>query len=813
MPMRIQCRIPFPVCSLWRAPDSGLVYRVVYSDTQHTELCPITGKHLKFSRYRTADLRVFTEDGYRGAERMMPVLEDPFADQNRTRRALVGHDSKSSEVWKRIRPLVQPGESFNPSAIRPLLDRATRGRLIRETAEREGVQVKTIHGDLLRYFQRGMTELAVRSDLPNCGRPRNGGAYRSEPGGKRIRRNYTCRPGRRAKSQRLHPERQYMLPGKQLTCLLWQAVDLLLTESEAPWLEALGARKGTGRSEEEKADTIARRVGRELAGAKRHGQTRRSTRKVRSRPTYKNVADTLNRLTRTQREVRDEQGRLKELELGEVGIITPRQVAYFCQSEPDVRAVMIARRHGRAGPLLLHGRADRRTKGPGDKFLLDATIGDIYLLSRLDRTVVVGRPTIYFLIDWFSQMIVALRVSLERPSYAAAASVIEAAVTPKHDFCARYGFHILSVEWPCDFLSASIVADRGSEFMAAEPWQRLARLGISISNCRPYTPTWRAAAERRWGSVPVIWQRQQVGVVERDWHEHGRPQRYPWDAIYTLSEFMTHVLRAVHVYHRTPLSGEFAHPELVFAREANTPLNRWRWGIENLSGALHEHSVRDIQLATWYGDTGLLTERGVKVHGRFYASRETEDAYLGRLGGKDRHVRIQSDPDELGGVWVELNGFPIFCPAVDTGVAMQGISWAEHQQYVDQLHENNREEDFMQQAERIRQMNDARIDTEIAKKRTRAALKDAGKPHPTSTGMSDARHHENALNRMMDAGSPSQTGPSRAQYSTPSDSPTSAQPQQEPDGSLREERDAAALKRLGATQEIRQHTNAKGVSQ
>ncbi|MFL9866641.1 transposase family protein [Paraburkholderia fungorum] len=813
MPVRIQCRIPFAVRSLWRAADSGLIYRVVYSDTERTELCPITGRHLRFSRYRTADLRVFTEDCYRGAERMLPVLEDPFADEKRTRKALGGHDSKSSEVWKRIRVLVQPGESFDPSAIRPLLDRATRGRLIREAAERESVQVKTIHGDLLRYFQRGMTERAVRSDLPNCGRPRGGGAYRSEPGGKRIRRNYTCRPGRRAKSQRLHPERQYMLPGKQLTCLLWQAVDLLLTESEAPWLEALGAKKGTGNSEDDKADAIARRVGHELAQAKRHGHTRRSRRKGRSRPTYKNVADTLNGLTRTQREVRDEQGHLKELELGEVGIITPRQVAYFCQSEPDVRAVIIARRHLHPGPLLLHGCADRRTKGPGDKFLLDATVSDIYLLSRLDRTVVVGRPTLYFLIDWFSQMIVALRVSFERPSYAAAASVIEAAVTRKDEFCARYGFLIRLEDWPCHFLSGSIVADRGSEFTATEPWQRLATLGISISNCRPYTPWWRAVAERRWGSVPLIWQRQLVGVVECDWHEHGRPRRYPWDAIYTLSDFMTHVLRAIHVYHRTPLSGEFAHPELVFAREANTPLNRWRWGIENLSGALHEHSVRNIQLATWYGDTGLLTERGVRVHGRCYASKETEDAYLGRLGGKDRHVRVQSDPDELGGIWIELNGFPIFCPAVDTGVAMQGISWAEHQQYVDQLHENNREEDFVQQAERIRQMNDARVDTEIAKRRTRAALRDAGKSHPTSTGMSDARQQENALNRMVEARSPSQTSPSMAHSSTRTKGSTSAQPQQESVGSLREERDAASLKRLGAVPEIRQDIDTEGVSQ
>ncbi|WP_322048265.1 DDE-type integrase/transposase/recombinase [Paraburkholderia sp. J67] len=810
MPMRVQCRIPYPVRSLWRSAESGIIYRVVYSNAERTDLCPISGRHLKFFRYATAELRVLTDDRFHGPGRMLRVWEDPFADEKRTRRSLDANVRRSDEVWKRIRPIVQPGDTFDPSVIRPLLDRSTRGRLIHEAAELANVQPKTIHAYLLRFFQRGMTKQAVTSDFPNCGRPRSGGAYRGEPGEKPTRRNYTCRPGRKSGAQGLHPERRYMVPGDQLACLLWQAVDLLLTEGEAPWLTALGARQ-TGKSKEEAASAIKKRVARELTQAKRHGQTRRATRKGRSRPSYQNVCDALNAIARTVHEARDEQGHLTELELSDVGIITARQVSYFCQSEPDVRALMAARRRGDCGPLLLRGRADRRVKGPGDKFLLDATIADVYLVSRLDRTVVVGRPTIYFLIDSFSQMIVAVHASFERPSFAAAASVIEAAVMGKQEFCAQFGFDIEDDAWPCHFLAPEIVCDRGSEFMAAQPWLSLAKLGISISNCRPYTPTWRAAAERRWGSVPLVWQRQMVGVVECDWHEHRRARRYPWDAVYTLSEFMTHILRAVHVYHRTPLTGGFPHPDLVFSHQSNTPINRWRWGVENVSGALLEHSLSDIQLATWRHDTGLLTQRGVKLHGRFYGSEATEDAYLGRLDRKDRHVHVQSDPDELGGIWVELGGFPVFCPALDCGIEMQGLSWIEHQQYADQLHENDREENFRQQPERVMQMNNARVDTESAKKRTRSALKDSGKQHPTSTGMSDARHQENALNRAVDAYSPPRSGPSRAHTSTSERAPD--QPQQGRKGSLKAEREAAAIELLEAATGSHDDADPEGVPQ
>lgn len=806
MPVRVQCRMPFLVASLWRDADTELIYRVVYSSSEHTDLCPISGRHLRFTRYLTSDLRVFTDDGYRGAGRMLRVLEDPYAAEQRTCRPLRGHSQQSADAWRRIKHLVEPEGKDRGRAVLRLLDRGARGRLIREAAELAHVQTKTIHGHLLRYFQRGMNEAAVSSDLPNCGRSRHGGSYRREEDGKRVARNYVSRPGRKPRSQRRHPERQYMLPSAPLTCLLWRGVDLLLTENEAPWLEAHGIRRGRARkSEKEKADAVAQKVARELTHAKRAGRARQTKRGRRSLPSYQNVCDVLNGLTRTKREVRDEQGHLTELELHDAGIITRRQFAYFCQSEPDVRALLAVRRHGHAHPVLLHGYGDQLVKGPGDQFILDATIADIYLVSRLDRTVVVGRPTIYFLIDVFSCLIVGIRVSFERPSYEAAAAVIESAVTPKCGFCARYGFTILPDDWPCHVLSVWIVADRGTEFTATEPWQRLAKLGICISNCRPYTPTWRAILERRWGIVPLIWQRQAVGVVECDWYERGRKRHYPWDAIYTLSEFMTEVLRAIHIYHRTPISRDTPYPEMVFSHTGNTPLKLWRWGIENMSGTLYEHPIRDIQLATWYRHSCTLTARGISYHEKYYTSKEIESAYLERLGRKDRQMVVRSDPDDLGGMWVELDGYPVYALAEPLKIPVDGVSRVEWQQYCDQKNENDREETFAQQPERIRQLNNARVDTGIAQKRTREALKAAGKSHPTAEHLGESRREENALNRMAEKHAPLQGGPSRAGVSSA--------PQTKPEraGRLRDEREAAALKLLRTVQEPRRPADAGGI--
>ena len=51
----------------------------------------------------------------------------------------------------------------------------------------------------------------------------------------------------------------------------------------------------------------------------------------------------------------------------------------------------------------LTGTATAGVLGPGSRYEIDATIADIYLLSA-DRQSVIGRPTLYVVVDVFSRM-------------------------------------------------------------------------------------------------------------------------------------------------------------------------------------------------------------------------------------------------------------------------------------------------------------------------------------------------------------------------------------------------------------------------
>ncbi len=53
----------------------------------------------------------------------------------------------------------------------------------------------------------------------------------------------------------------------------------------------------------------------------------------------------------------------------------------------------------------LLGDSTQMAFGPGSVYQIDATIGDIYLVSSLDRSRIIGRPVVYACVDVFSRMI------------------------------------------------------------------------------------------------------------------------------------------------------------------------------------------------------------------------------------------------------------------------------------------------------------------------------------------------------------------------------------------------------------------------
>ena len=107
---------------------------------------------------------------------------------------------------------------------------------------------------------------------------------------------------------------------------------------------------------------------------------------------------------------------------------------------------------------------------PGMRYEIDSTTADVYVVCEVSRERVLGRPTIYSIVDVASRMIVGLHISMEYASWKAARQALFNACMSKVEYCGRYGISITDQDWPSQGMPAVLMADRG-EMLGRQPFQ------------------------------------------------------------------------------------------------------------------------------------------------------------------------------------------------------------------------------------------------------------------------------------------------------------------------------------------------------
>ena len=95
----------------------------------------------------------------------------------------------------------------------------------------------------------------------------------------------------------------------------------------------------------------------------------------------------------------------------------------------------------------MRGDSSATVDRPGAVYQVDATIGDVYLVSSRDPRLIIGRPVIYVVIDQFSRLVVGFTVGLEGPSWMAAMLTFENVATDKVAFCRSLDISITPDVW------------------------------------------------------------------------------------------------------------------------------------------------------------------------------------------------------------------------------------------------------------------------------------------------------------------------------------------------------------------------------
>lgn len=302
----------------------------------------------------------------------------------------------------------------------------------------------------------------------------------------------------------------------------------------------------------------------------------------------------------------------------------------------------------------IRGSAVDGVSGPAHRYEIDATIADIYLVHRVNRNWIIGRPVLYIVVDAYSRMIVGVHVGLEGPSWEGARHALYNAFTSKVDYCKRYGIAIDEHEWPCHHIPAEVSADRG-ELLSNAGEEFSNTLGVTLKIAPPYRPDWKSIVESRFRLINQgLSLKFLPGGVDARRNERG-DRDYQLDAQYDLDQFTAIVINEILYHNATLRLPHLATNEMIRDEVQLYPIDIWNWGLKNNLLRLKSRSDIEIKIGLLPSALASVRRAGIHFKGVFYTCEraEHEEWFAKAHNFGVQRIKVWYDPNSADNVWMQ----------------------------------------------------------------------------------------------------------------------------------------------------------------
>lgn len=336
-----------------------------------------------------------------------------------------------------------------------------------------------------------------------------------------------------------------------------------------------------------------------------------------------------------------------------------RQFKYWGEKRVDKMLVNIGRkpkgdfeRNQRGLTESMHSSAEF----PGKVFEIDATTADVHIVSPLNRTINLGRPTIYSLVDRASRMIVGMYVSLGYPSWEEARLALLHACSSKVNYAKRYGVEITEADWPCHHLPETLIGDRG-ELNGKIPGKVIPTTGISLDIAPAYRPDMKGIVESRFGIFNNESLHELPGTTKGKPRERGDVDPRTM-AILTLDEITNILIHDVLKHNNTHTFEDLATEEIIKANLSHTPRNFWNYYIGIHRHFLREKPLSDIKALLLPKIYAKVTKYGIKHENIYYTCdlAEKENWYAFARANGEWKIEARFDESILSQLYVKPDG-------------------------------------------------------------------------------------------------------------------------------------------------------------
>ena len=316
--------------------------------------------------------------------------------------------------------------------------------------------------------------------------------------------------------------------------------------------------------------------------------------------------------------------KVKHPDAEEHQIPTFRQFQYFYKTEYNkVTLLCVQTPQGNYNKDVrpLHGTATEQALGPGSRYEIDATIADIYLVDDNDSDKVIGRPTIYMVIDVFSRMVAGFYIGFDNASYPVAMKALISSFISKVEACARYGIDISEEQWPCVGIPDVLLADRG-ELMSHQANYLVDAIGVRLESAPPRRGDAKGIVERSFGAFQAKFKPYMPGVVSGNKVKKHGEKDYRVEAAVTISDFVEIMLYSILAHNlNKPLEKYDRAPDMPESLPS-IPIELWRWGLQHRTGRLRSIDTDLAKILLLPRERVSVSELGVKLWGVIYSGKE-----------------------------------------------------------------------------------------------------------------------------------------------------------------------------------------------
>lgn len=281
--------------------------------------------------------------------------------------------------------------------------------------------------------------------------------------------------------------------------------------------------------------------------------------------------------------------------------------------------------------------------------MLDSTVCDIYLVDEANNLV--GRPILTACVDAYSGLCCGYALSWEG-GVQSLRRLLASVIANKVALCKQFGITIKEEDWGCKQLPATLVTDKGSEYVSAN-FDQIVELGVRLINLPPYRPELKGSVEKFFDVIQDLYKPylKGKGVIEPDFQDRGAHD-YRKDACLTLKAFETILLRCIVYYNSSRLIENFPYTDAMLDNNVQPKSSTiWNWSMSQAGANLITVSHEQLMLTLLPRTEGTFSRNGLKVNQMRYAHSDYIESYLN--GGT---ATVAYNPDDVSCVWVVENG-------------------------------------------------------------------------------------------------------------------------------------------------------------